>query len=147
MTWWENKTRNYLGKVKQKDQMAEQMKDEMQELDERLRSIGSPGFDEVTGEYSTADRLAKQLIQLENKKIEFAAAIKACTFFREAVVAQIHKISDVNQQDVLYRHYLQFQPFDVIAKEKGYSYAHILRIHKNAIQSFWEKNKDAIKCY
>lgn len=145
MTIWEKQTREYLSKVEKQAQIVKHLKDAKEEIEELIHSVGSPGTDEKVQVSPAADRIINELMQLDEKKAELAAACNAYEDFKIKVMNEIHKIPNKIQREVLYQHYLQFQSLHSIADEMYFNYAYITQIHRKGITAFWKANKDVVE--
>lgn len=145
MTIWEMKTHKYLNSVRKQDQLVTALQEEKKRLEQMIYSVGSPGMGERVQTSPVADRTAKRLIQLEEKKAELAAACNAYAEFRLKVTREIYEIPHEKQRMVLYEHYLQFKSMKEIAAEKNTCYENVTKLRKKGIENFWKKNKKFIE--
>ena len=147
MTTWEMQTRKYLDSVREMDRVVADLQDEKDRLQQAIYAIGSPGAEERVNGFPTSDRTIRQLMALERKREELAAAYNAYTDYRLKVTEQIHKIPKENQRMVLYQHYMQFQSLRTIAEKQYFDYTYITRLRREAIVAFWKKNKEVVEKY
>lgn len=147
MTPWELQTRKYLDSVRIRDRLVADLQEEKDRLEQAIYSVRTPGMDEKVRASPVADRTINQLMALEKKREELAAAYNAYMDFRIKVVKEIHKIPNENQKMVIYQHYLQFQPFRTISENRYFNYAYVTRLHMDGIRAFWRTNKEVVEKY
>lgn len=78
-------------------------------------------------------RLAERAAELEQ---QIAETITELIDKRNEAIASIHKLESSQHIDLLYKRYVEYKSLEQIAREMGYSYIHIARLHGQALQEF-----------
>lgn len=145
MNMWELQVIKYLSSVEKKDRIVHRIRQEKDALESKTYAIGNPdATDRVQGSPSR-DRIEKNVIHLQEKVAELAAAEDAYWEFRLQVMDQINRIESSKHAEVLFRHYMQYQKFKKIAEEMDYSYTHITRLHQEALNKFRRVNPELLE--
>lgn len=144
---WETDTIKYLRSVERKDELANDLLEEKKQLEQRIYSVKQTGFGERVQSSLTTDGTERQLAKMEEMVEELAAALKAYTEYRIKIIHEIHNVPKKNHRMVLRKHYIEFKKLKAIADEENFSYSYLTRIHMDAIQSFWMKNKESVETY
>ncbi len=59
--------------------------------------------------------------------------------YKNNIIKQIQSLERRKYIDILYKRYVEFKKLDVIANEMCYTYAHIKRVHGQALKCFKQK--------
>lgn len=61
------------------------------------------------------------------------------------IIKQIQSLKNSNYIKVLFKRYVEYKSFKVIAKEMHYSYQYVIRLHKQALKEFEKRQSKAMK--
>lgn len=86
--------------------------------------------------HKTEDRIIKY-VDLED---EITAMIDRYVDMRHKIIGQIQDLDDVRHIDILKQRYIDFNSFELIAVNMGYSIRRIYQIHGDALQAFKRKH-------
>lgn len=126
--------KGYLQRLRALDTAINQKQAELSDIRQRLRETG--GMDHA-GERGGRDAvfvgMAAKVIDLEQ---EIDRDIDQMTVQRHKMIQQIQQTEDHRYMDILYKRYVQYKRFDIIAKEMQYSFPHTMRLHEMALKDF-----------
>lgn len=90
------------------------------------------------------DKLENAVIRLLEVSEGLAEEIENYIKIKKRIIKEMEKLSNINHYNLLYKRYVLYQDFCIIAKDMGYNYQTILNMHGNALREF-EKYKLSIK--
>ena len=127
--------KEFLNKIRYIDMMIDCECEQMQELQNRILSIGSPLGDKVQASLDP-DKLTipiSKIIELEN---EINKDIDTLVDLKREAKQLIEKLDDNVEKLILYKRYFENKTFEQISVELNYSWRHIHRLHSSALQNF-----------
>ena len=136
--------KQYLNQVRLLDKKINQRIEEKEYLMGKATSTGSSGNmdpDKVQGSLNLHknEELITKYIDLEH---EIDSMINQFVDLKHKIIGQIQQLEDVHQVDCLMQRYVDYNSFELIAVNMGYSIRRIYQIHGDALQAF--KNKHCI---
>lgn len=137
----------YLYQVKILDTKIKQKQEQYKQLYESVHSVGAVRYDkELTQTSRTGDALEKSVIryleveeEIKNETINFQE-------IKHKIINEIQELDDDRFINLLYKKYIQFKNYDVIADEMNYSYDYVKELHRNSIKAFEEKHPTISHC-
>lgn len=89
----------------------------------------------------SGDRLCADVTKCISLGEEINAEIKIFLNAKNQIIREIRDLHHAEHIKVLYKVYVQFKPFKIVAKEMKRSYNYIIELHKKALLDF-EKNHE-----
>ena len=139
--------KEYLRQLRGMDVAVEQKLRELSELRHRLKGSGSIDYAKERvqttpeGEASFVLIVAKA-VDLEQ---EINEEIDQLLQRKHQIIAEIQRLPDSRYVQLLYKRYVQYKRFEVIAEEMQYSFPHVMRLHEKALKDFARRRKEDIK--
>lgn len=128
-------TVEYLKQLRYINTVIKQKLNEQKELEDRIYNVpvndysrlkvktsNKPSYDLITKFINESALLSKEIAEYENK--------------RKHIVSEIRQLHKTEYIEVLYKRYVEFKNFDIIAAEMKYSKSNIWKIHRKAIKDF-----------
>ncbi|MDY4968767.1 MAG: hypothetical protein SO101_00695 [Lachnospiraceae bacterium] len=131
--------------MEKQDEIVKHLQLEKKQAEELIYSVGSPGTEGKVQTSASADQTLKQIIDLEKKREELAAACNAYMDFRIKVTEQIHQLPNETQRRVLYEHYMKFESLHEIAKKLHFDYSYVASLRRKGITEFFRLHKKTIE--
>lgn len=126
----------YLKQLKHIHIIIKQLENEKRELEDKIYNIPAVDNSKVKvkssnnrSSYSLVDKHIDDVTKIENEIIKYEKK-------RKKIIRYIRQLKKSEYVDVLYKRYVEFKSYDVIAIETGYSRSNVMKIHKKAIKSF-----------
>lgn len=134
-------TQRYLCQIKILDTKIKQKQEQYTQLYESAHSVGAVRYDREPVQTSrTNDAIERSIIryleleeEIKNETINFQE-------IKQKIINEIHELDDYRFINLLYKKYIQFKDYDVIADEMNYSYDYVKELHRNSIKAFEEKH-------
>lgn len=102
----------------------------------------TPVYSLAPGGGGSNDKLGGTVAKMADVKITIQNDIKMLTEALAATRALIKMLDDEKLQLILFKRYLNYQRWEVIAADLGYSWQYIYKMHSKALQ----KLKEEIEC-
>lgn len=131
------KAKEYLRQVELLDVKIRQKKVELSDLKDDATCTGA--FDYSADKVQTsarADLMSNKVAKYVDLEREINEDIERLTELRHRVIGQIHMLNDPKNMNILFKKYIEYKGLKEIAKELGYSYDHIRRMHGWALLDF-----------
>lgn len=127
--------KKYLQQLKALDIKIKQREEQVMELRSKAMGTGtiSGGGERVQTSIS-GDKLSENVSRYLDLQAEVAELITDYAEKKNEIITAIQKLEDPRYIEILYKRYVSFETFERIADEKGYSWRHILRLHKQALK-------------
>ena len=95
----------------------------------------SSSLDGVSAGGGVSDKVGNGVVRLREWAAEVDALIDTYIDRKQEVIESLGKLSDDKQASVLYRYYVVGETWEEIAANMGYTYVHVWRIKKAAIEN------------
>lgn len=132
--------KEYLQEIKKMDISIDQMQAEFDLLKKGRTYIG--GMDYSADRVQTSPNgsgFTKLSDKLYDMQKEINEEIDRFNDMRHKRICQIQKLSKTEYVDILFRRYVQYQSFEVISADMGFSYNYVCNLHGEALKEFAEK--------
>ena len=127
------RAKEFLNKIRYIDMMIDCKCEQIQELRNRISSIGSPLGDKVQASLDP-DKLTipiSKIIELEN---EINKDIDTLVDLKREARRMIEQLNSDVEKLVLYKHYFENKTFEQVSVEMNYSWRRIRQIHGDALK-------------
>ena len=88
-----------------------------------------------SGTNGVNDKTANVAVLLVQIDTEINAMISEMVLLKRAIISDIEKLSDSRYYQVLYKRYVEYKDFSVIAYELHYTYQTTLNLHNKALKT------------
>lgn len=130
--------KEYLEKIQLRDEQINQKLRELEDLQRRRTVISGVDYSKEKSSGSRSneapfERISDKIVDLIaviNREIDSFAAEK------HEIINQIQGLGDCRFVRVLYKRYVEYKDFKVIADEMGYSYQYTVELHACALRYF-----------
>lgn len=140
-------TREYLWQVKALSLKIDQRQKQRLELESSITGMKSIQYDSDRVQSSHRDSLCDRITSLISLQTDISDLMTEYLGFKSKIIGQIQDLSDTRYVALLYKRYIEFKRFEVIAIEMGYDFTYIRRLHNKALKAFEKKiQKDTEKC-
>lgn len=130
----------YLQQIKVLDTKIKQKQEQYKRLEERASSPSGIRYDKVVTQTSkTGDRLEKLVLQYVNLGKEIEEEILKFELTKQAIINQIQSLNEDRYINVLFKRYVEYKSYELIAVEMSYSFDYVKELHRNALNFFKEK--------
>lgn len=123
--------RDYYKYLEAKDEY-ERLERQIEEIETRIASLGIDYSKVKVQTTPNNDKLADNIDKLNELKAEAQAKQDNAIKYMQDVIRVIESIQDETLRDIMQRKYIEGESLITIAEDKGYSYRHIQRLHKEA---------------
>lgn len=124
-------SKEYLNQYRRITTLIERKKEQIEDIEDQLTSIGI-SFDERV-QTSGINDLSGSVGKLVDLKADLYKDIVKKTVILKEIILTIDKIEEPELIDVLYKRYLQFKTWVVIAYEMNISYQWVHELHGKAL--------------
>lgn len=129
-------SREYLSQIRRLNVQIEILFNEIQGLD----ATGVGGIDYAKDRVQTSstgeaafEKTVDRIVEIEDRIMELLDKLREA---KDRIVRQIIALEDERYMEVLYKHYVELKSIGRIAHEMHYSYNHIVKLHREALESF-----------
>lgn len=134
--------KQYLGQIRILDIKIRQRQREAAELKLAATCTGSISAQgEKVQTSASGDKLLNAVARYVDLEAETQRMIDAMQKRRHKIIAEIQDLDDARYIQVLFKRYVEYKKFELIAVEMGYEYSWVTRMHNNALEAFATKNK------
>lgn len=125
----------YLRQVKRYDALIYAKKGEL----ERLKALayglsgGAQDGERVKGGSTDPDLILSRVASVQEKEEELRGLVDYYVGLRAAALRKVESVDDPVHVAVLYRRYFEYQSWERIAVDLGYTYRHVIRKHNEAL--------------
>lgn len=125
--------KRYLKRYRKNRALISRLKMKIKNLDDRIRSIRSPGFSDMPrgGTPITKEDLTAEKVDIERRIERLEAKGK---IIKEEIVDIIDELEDPRYAEILESFLVDCKDFGDIAEDTGYSTRHIERLYGDAIK-------------
>lgn len=143
------KAKEYLQQLQRLDTVINQKIKEACDLRLKARSIGGIDYSkEKVQTSSSGDAPFVKLIgRIAELEAEINAEIDAFVDKKHKIINQIQVLKNRKHIEVLYKRYVEFKRFEVVAVEMGYTYQYTRELHGYALREFEKTYKNLLKTY
>jgi len=135
------KAKEYLHRLQRLDTVINQKLNELSDLKVILTSVSSMDYskERVQTSLSGDASFVKIIDKMSTLEEEINAEIDRFVDEKHRIINQIQSLQNSIYIQVLYKRYVEFKNFDIIAGEMRYTYQYILSIHGYALKEFQKK--------
>ena len=108
---------------------------ERRELKAKTMMLSSLDYSKPCVKSSSEGSFENDIVELADIDRELEGAINRYVNLRLKIISQIEQLPEP-YCSVLYSHYVDLKPFNIVAETLGYSYVHTCRLHGRALQLF-----------
>lgn len=124
--------KEYLNKVKLNCIKVEHKTKQLQELEEKKFDVQALNLTMEKVKHSRKNYNLSDAC--ENLKENLKKQITIYLLEKDNIINDIHKLKKEIYVEVLYRHYVEYKPLELIAEELNYNYSYIRRKHGEALK-------------
>lgn len=125
--------KKYLEEIERDNTTIENKLAEINQLENLATNISATTSVTPVQSSGTSDRIGKIVADIADKENELQ---KLCDEFVDKINERIKLIEQLNDRlhyIILHKHYVQFKPFKLIAKEVNYTYDYVIKKHTSAL--------------
>lgn len=128
--------KRYLEQVKRLDTKINQKMQQLEDLKSMSTSIGGIDYSERVQTSPSGDSLCRSVTNYVALEEEIKADLDIFIELKSKIINQIHALDDVKYINLLFKRYVEFKRFEVIAVEMKYSYQYTRNFHIKALREF-----------
>lgn len=132
--------------VKLCDMHINEMLEEVAHLRELTTKITTTLKPDATFGSGNQDKLGDAIAKIVDLENEINRAVDEYVDKRRYASSLVEKVQEPDQLAVLYKRYFQYEPWEKIACDMGFTYRHTIRIHGLALQTLSEIMKNTENC-
>ena len=132
--------KEYLCAVQDKDREITAQKEYIDALRSVLESISVKTDGERVQSSSDPDKFGKVFAQIDEEERKLAKMEADFLMYRVGAITAIRQVQTDKHRLLLYKRYIQYKSFKLIAVMMNYSYDYILELHGKALDEFMEMN-------
>lgn len=133
------KSKRYLRQVREADMRVNNLISEKEQLATLAECAGAIPISEKVQSSPRADKMENAIIRMVQIEMKLDEKIDSYIYFKHRVIEQLEDIGDERYYNLLYKRYIEYKDFVIIAREMGYEYRSILNLHGKALLSFEKK--------
>lgn len=132
------KAKEYLQQLQRLDTVINQKVEEVQNLRLKARSAGSFDYskERVQSSPSGDAPFVKPICRIVDLEAEIDAEINRYVDEKHRIINEIQGLKDADHINLLYKRYVEFKKFEVIAVEMNFTYQYVLNMHGYALKEF-----------
>lgn len=139
--------KEYFMLVSKRDAEIDNLQSDKEALEVMLYSLGGANYGERVQHSQVNDKLGSLFSNIDEKEREIVSAIERLINFRLGVTSQINGLKDKRHIQLLHRRYIQYQTFEKISEEMGYTYQYTIELHGKALREFSRTYKMLLQTY
>lgn len=128
--------KTYLQQIYRLKMKIEQRTQQLEELKASASGYKAIDYSADKVQVSPSDRMADVVGRFADLEETINHLISEYLYKKDFIIMQIQLLDDTRYVDLLYRRYVLFKPFRIIAKELTYDYKYCCRLHGKALQAF-----------
>ncbi|MGI6040982.1 MAG: hypothetical protein ACOYBH_02000 [Candidatus Alectryocaccobium sp.] len=133
--------KQYLGQIRILDIKIRQRQREAAELKLATTCTGSISAQgEKVQTSASGDKLLNAVARYVDLEAEIQGMIKDMQKRRHKIIAEIQDLDDARYIQVLFKRYVEYKKFELIAVEMGYDFVWVRKLHKQALMQFEERH-------
>jgi len=138
--------KDYLEQIKRKDTIINNMIREKEYLYSRALCVQGIRYDRDRVQTSVRpDQMGDMLARVDQKEEEINRKIDELTDFRLKAIGMINSLGDDRYVSILYKRYVNYETWEKIADDLGYTDRHALRLHGEALDEFSKKYSEELE--
>lgn len=132
------KAKEYLQQLKRLDELINQKIKEVTELRERATSVSGIDYskDKVQTSPSGDAPFVKLIGKIADLEAEINAEIDSFVNEKHKIINQIQSLKNADYISLLFKRYVEFKKFEIIAIEMNFTYQYVLELHGCALREF-----------
>lgn len=131
------RAKDYLKQLRKLDTKINQRIAEKEGIRDSMLRTGASATDNIrVQESGSGDKLSKGMAAYLDLEAEIDAAIDEFVSTKHRIIGEIQSLEDDRYIRVLYKRYVEYKKFEVIAVEMDYSFDHVCRLHGRALLEF-----------
>lgn len=133
-------TKRYLEQIEWLERAIKNKLVEIERLDALIKTIPALPYDkDKVMSSSDQDKLGCDVAKLLDEQNAISSLFNRYLKRRDRIIQQIESISEPKYLCVLSLRYLEYKELYQVSNETGYSYSHVKRLHKEALNEFEKK--------
>ncbi len=129
--------KKYLQQLRVLNIKIRQREEQIRELRSLAMGSGSLSSESERVQTSIAgDKLSESVIKYIDLQAEVKQMIESYTQEQNKIISQIQSLEDSRYIEILYKRYVEFKSFELIAYEMNYNYTWICELHGKALKAF-----------
>lgn len=129
-------TKEYLNQIERLDKMITNKLSEIYQLKIMACSITVSGDSERVQTSGNQDKLGSTIAKIVDLERETDELVDSLVDKRKEILKQIDNMKNIDQYDVLHKHYVERRTFQDIADSENWSIRQVFNIHGRALQEF-----------
>ena len=132
------KAKEYLQQLKRLDELINQKIKEVTDLRERATSVSGIDYskDKVQTSPSGDAPFVKLIGKIADLEAEINAEIDSFVNEKHKIINQIQSLKNADYISLLFKRYVEFKKFEIIAIEMNFTYQYVLELHGCALREF-----------
>lgn len=141
------RAKEYLSQLKNLDIKINHKIQELYELKQGLFSFPSVDYSDFQeGKTVSGDaRFVIKITDIEEKYTAINTEIERYIDLKHEIINRIHQLSCSMSMELLFKRYVEFKRFEVIAVEMSYTYSWTKHLHRRALKKFEDQQKTTPK--
>ncbi len=130
--------KEYLQQLQRLDTVINQKIAELEDLRLKAESVGAIDYakDRVQTSPAANAPFVNIIGRMADLKAEISAEIEEYANEKHLIIKQIQALANPAYVQILYKRYVEFKRFEVIAAEMNYTYSYTRQLHKKSLQNF-----------
>lgn len=130
----------YLQQIKVLDTKIQQKREQYRRLVEQASGSGGISYDkDVVQTSKTGDRLERLIIQYVDLEKVIQEEQLNFEMMKHIIINQIQSLNEDRYMNVLFKRYVEYKSYELIAIEMSYSFDYVKELHRDALNFFKEK--------
>lgn len=130
----------YLQQIKMLDTRIKQKQEQYNRLVEKASNPGSIRYDkDIVQTSKTGDRLQKIIEQYVDLEKVIQEEQLNFEMMKHTIINQIQSLNDDRYMNVLFKRYVEYKSYELIAVEMSYSFDYVKELHRDALNFFSKK--------
>lgn len=132
------RAKDYLDQIHRIDIRVGQRIAELNEMRARITYIEGIDYskDRVQGTPSSGNKQIEDIVDIER---DIVRLVETEAKMKHRIIGEIQRLENPVHVDLLFRRYVECQPFERIACDMGYVYNYVCNLHGEALKAFEEK--------
>lgn len=130
----------YLQQIKVLDTKIQQKQEQYRRLVEQASGSGGISYDkDVVQTSKTGDRLERLIIQYVDLEKVIQEEQLHFEMMKHTIINQVQSLNEDRYMNVLFKRYIEYKSYELIAVEMSYSFDYVKELHRDALNFFKEK--------
>lgn len=130
----------YLQQIKVLDTKIQQKQEQYRRLVEQASGSGGISYDkDVVQTSKTGDRLERLIIQYVDLEKVIQEEQLHFEMMKHTIINQVQSLNEDRYMNVLFKRYVEYKSYELIAVEMSYSFDYVKELHRDALNFFKEK--------